>query len=261
LANLVARTRVWAQQARSVVRSRGLRGLAESIGRRVSRRRATSFHECAARVTGKSGLEIGGPSGVFRPGGILPIYPLVGNLDNCNFAATTIWESAPGRQLIADATSLTDVQDAHYDFLLASHVLEHVANPIKALREWRRVLQPGGLLVVIVPDQRYTFDHRRTVTTIGHLRDDFYRQTPEDDATHLDEVLALHDLSRDPEAGTRADFEQRCRQNMRYRAMHHHVFDRGLLTAVLSESAFQVVAAEMMSPYHIVALATRNDGT
>jgi SAM-dependent methyltransferase len=244
-------------QARSVVRSRGVGGLAEAIVRRVLGRRAASFDACAARVTGKDGLEIGGPSGVFRPGGVLPVYPLIRNLDNCNFAQTTIWESAPGRQLITDATDLAAVSNAHYDFVLASHVLEHIANPIAALREWGRVLKPGGLLVVIVPDRTTMFDHRRPVTTIDHLIEDFNHEMTEDDVTHLDEVLALHDLSRDPEAGSRAHFEQRCRDNMRYRALHHHVFDLALAAAAMTEAGFQVIATEIASPYHIVALALR----
>ena len=254
MADVVERPRAWTQRARSVFRSGGLRGLADAIGRRVWRRRAVCFAECALRVSGKTGLEIGGPSGVFRPGGILPVYPLIGRLDTCNFSETTIWGDAADGQLIADATNLSGVPDARYDFLLASHVLEHIANPFRALREWRRVLVPGGLLLVIVPDRTKTFDHRRPVTPIEHLREDHRRQTAEDDTTHLEEVLSLHDLSRDPEAGSRANFEQRCRENPRYRAIHHHVFDSSLLHATLSECDFRVIAGDTARPHHIIAL-------
>jgi len=38
--------------------------------------------------------------------------------------------------------------DAHYDALTCISVLEHVPNPEKAAREFRRVLKPGGVLVL-----------------------------------------------------------------------------------------------------------------
>lgn len=43
-------------------------------------------------LSDKSGLEIGGPSSIFQKEGLLPIYPIFNNLDNCNFADLTIWE-------------------------------------------------------------------------------------------------------------------------------------------------------------------------
>jgi SAM-dependent methyltransferase len=52
--------------------------------------------------------------------------------------------------------------DASYDFALASHVLEHLPNPAAALLEWRRVLKPGGRLLLFMPDARlYVPDRRR----------------------------------------------------------------------------------------------------
>ena len=41
--------------------------------------------------------------------------------------------------------------DATYDFVFASHVLEHVPDDVKAIREIRRILKPGGLAVLPVP--------------------------------------------------------------------------------------------------------------
>lgn len=41
--------------------------------------------------------------------------------------------------------------DATYDFVFASHVLEHVPDDHKAIREIRRVLKPGGLAILPVP--------------------------------------------------------------------------------------------------------------
>ncbi len=41
--------------------------------------------------------------------------------------------------------------DATYDFIFASHVLEHVPDDRKAIQEIRRILKPGGLAVLPVP--------------------------------------------------------------------------------------------------------------
>jgi SAM-dependent methyltransferase len=41
--------------------------------------------------------------------------------------------------------------DASFDLVIASDVLEHIEDEAQALREWMRVLRPGGQLLVFVP--------------------------------------------------------------------------------------------------------------
>ena len=42
---------------------------------------------------------------------------------------------------------------------------------------------------------------------------DFENKVQENDLTHVEEVLELHDLSRDPQAGTKEAFKIRCQKN------------------------------------------------
>ena len=42
-------------------------------------------------------------------------------------------------------------KDATYDFVFASHVMEHIQDDEKALSEIRRILKPGGMAVLPVP--------------------------------------------------------------------------------------------------------------
>lgn len=49
-----------------------------------------------------------------------------------------------------DATSLT-YPDNSFDRLIATHVLEHLINPVSVLNEWNRVVRPGGLLSIALP--------------------------------------------------------------------------------------------------------------
>lgn len=58
--------------------------------------------------------------------------------------------------------------DASYDFVLASHVLEHMHDPIAALREWIRVASRCVFVVLPQPDYQ-SYDRRRELTSFDEL--------------------------------------------------------------------------------------------
>lgn len=216
-------------------------------------------------------MEIGGPSQVFARGGIFPVYPIAGHLDNCNFASATVWEDniergqtfqydrkrPPGRQYVTEATAMGHFPSGAYDFVLSSHVLEHTANPILALSEWLRLLKKQGTLVLLLPHKDRTFDHRRPVTTLEHLISDFAAGATEDDLTHLPEVLALHDMALDPEAGDPGTFKARSMRNLENRCLHHHVFDTPLAVSLAEYMGLHLEAVEEIALFHILIVARK----
>ncbi len=220
---------------------------------------------------GKKGLEIGGPSDIFEKGGLIPVYPIVAGLDGCNFSAQTVWEGSlqeghtyqyhykrrTGYQYIQEAAELSAVPDGKYDFVLSSHSLEHIANPLKAVGNWLRVLKKNAVLVVVVPHREQTFDHHRPVTPFAHLLEDLQRDTREDDLTHLQEVLDLHDLARDPLAGDFPAFRQRSLRNYENRCLHHHVFDLELVVRIFDHFGLQVEAADLINAFHIAVVGRK----
>ncbi|BBX73789.1 methyltransferase domain-containing protein [Mycobacterium shinjukuense] len=219
-------------------------------------------------VENKYGIEIGGPSAHFKT--VLPLYQFLGGLDGVNFSTDTIWEgrieagesfnydgSKFGRQFISEATDLSEIATAQYDFLLSSNCLEHIANPLKALTEWRRVIKDGGALVLVLPNKESNFDHRRPVTRFDHLLDDFLHDVGEDDLTHLEEILALHDLRMDPPAGDPEQFRERSLKNFQNRTLHHHVFDVPLIEQMLDHMGFEIVDVTTTET-DFFALATKN---
>lgn len=221
----------------------------------------------ANTLRGAQALEPGGPSAWFERFGDLPVYPRLKALDTLDYSDQTIWSTAvqrpavARRSLIGEAGRLDDVPPGSYDALLASHVIEHLANPLGALEQWRRVVRPGGHVLLVVPHRDGTFDHRRPVTTLEHLRADAQRQTEEDDMTHLNEILELHDLDRDPGAVSRHHFEERCRDNARTRAMHHHVFDSRATAAMCAAAGLRVVAMRPKPPFNIFCLCAVDEKT
>jgi SAM-dependent methyltransferase len=252
------------------LRYKGLPYLAGVVRSRLFPIRSTLVGAVRTAVENRVGLEIGGPSSVFQKKLGYPIYPLIERLDNVNYAARTAWEAGlhdqgdfvfapnrqPGMQYIREATSLTGIENQCYDFVLSAHCLEHIANPLKALKEWQRVVKRGGSLVLVLPDPVRTFDHRRPLTTLAHLRADFENNTQEDDMTHLDEILRFHDLNRDLDAQPLENFRARSLKNAENRCLHHHVFNLPLMHAMLEETHWTILGSGRLRlwPLHLVAL-------
>lgn len=245
------------------------RPLPVQVARRVLGRYVKSQKQFRAQVENKFGLEIGGPSAAFGDAGVLPLYRSLAGLDNCVFSLETIWEGrrvegwtyfyhprrANGFNFIREATDLHGIGEHRYDFVLSSHNLEHISNPVRALKEWIRVVKPGGVIIVLLPDYRRTFDHRRSPTPIEHMLEDYELGRDERDLTHLAEILELHDLSRDPPAGSIDHFRQRSLRNFENRCLHHHVFDERNSRELFEAVGLTVELLELAKPEQIAVLA------
>jgi ubiquinone/menaquinone biosynthesis C-methylase UbiE len=86
-------------------------------------------------------------------------------------------------------------EDNSFNRVIATHVLEHVPEPQLALEEWVRVLQPGGVLSLILPCDpgwawrmgRY-FGPRKQATRAG-LPYDYYMARE-----HINSIFNLHQI-------------------------------------------------------------------
>lgn len=253
------------QTFKAFIRARPLSVIAWNLYRRLFGIKIPAVTAWVTLVKDRSGVEIGGPSGIFTLDNYLPIYPYVKSLDGVNFSNTTVWEGhisddshfefggRKGSQIIAEGTSLSRIADEAYDFVLSSNNLEHIANPIKALVEWRRVIKPGGVIVVVLPRKESNFDHARAVTTFEHLKNDYENNIAEDDLTHLGEILELHDLKRDPHAGSLENFRERSLNNLENRCLHHHVFDIDLLKEIFRFIKMDVLLSNSSPSDHFIA--------
>lgn len=125
---------------------------------KASKRR---FHDGAfhSRYFVGNGIDIGGKpdplgqySGVFR-----------------SMGSVRTWDLEDG-----DAQMMASVADNTFDFVHSSHCLEHMVDVQVALKNWARILKPGGFLIVTVPDEdlyeqgawpsRFNPDHKWTFT-------------------------------------------------------------------------------------------------
>ncbi len=85
-----------------------------------------------------------------------------------------LWQSSACEPAVVNIVALGDdlpFKDNTLDYVLSSHVIEHFFDPVKALREWHRVVKPGGYLFIIAPHKERTFDKPREVTPVSELMD------------------------------------------------------------------------------------------
>ncbi len=221
----------------------------------------------AFKLRHKKGIEIGGPSGFFSLRGGFPVYLFAEKIDNVNYGSTTVfgnyeqgetfnyYKNKIGNQFIAEAIDLRSIKNNSYDFLLSSHSLEHTANPIKALKEWRRVIKSNGKLVLILPDKRYTFDLEREYTSFSHLLDDYNEDTSENDITHIEEILSKYDEIKGKVPIE--EYKKLLSNNYINRCAHHHVFNQELIRNSLEFVGFNVESQYEVDPFHLITIATK----
>lgn len=244
----------------------GLKDAAVNARWRLAGHRRPLSARFTAPLAGLRGLEVGGPSDRFRAGGICPAYPVLASCDAVQWRADTAWhaldeqepfapDGAPlGRLHVIEGGELDGLPDGAWDVVLSSHVIEHFANPLAELAAWRRVLVPEGWILLVAPHRAGTFDHRRPVTTLEHVVADHAAGTGEDDLTHLDETLRLHDRGRDADDSPREQWEAARRDNVNTRLLHHHVFDGAALVRLLDHAGVQVHRMIVRHPHDTFVL-------
>ncbi len=140
----------------------------------------------------------------WRPAQSLELYPELGDAP------------FPEPDVMCDlaASSLNAFTDGSMDFVVASHLIEHLPNPLGLLEGVERVLRPGGNLVLLVPDRRRTFDRDRPPTPLDHVVSDYERDVQEVDDEHIAEfrlnvdkvdIYAMSEAERASDLASRRD--------------------------------------------------------
>ena len=130
--------------------------------------------------------------------------------------------------------TLATFADASQDFLIANHVLEHVEDPLGALTHVLRVLKPGGVAMLSLPDARFSFDAGRERTSVEHLLRDHREGPVVSRSQHYEEWARL--IEGQPEA----DVPRRVGEFAAADARHHfHVWELETFLELLRASGLE----------------------
>jgi hypothetical protein len=98
-----------------------------------------------------------------------------------------------------------------YDWVAAAHVVEHAPSLIDWLRAVADRLKEAGILFLVVPDKRYTFDFFRPESTLGKIFEDHLtRKTRPGISEVFDEAFYSRNVG--------SDFVWKCSENIPFDA-------------------------------------------
>jgi SAM-dependent methyltransferase len=141
----------------------------------------TVFHRArlaaVAKLVGEHGrppfLDVGCGTALMTrslPGGTVAVDLNPRNLDKAARYAPH------ARFLLADAEGSIPLRDNSFQTVLCTEMLEHLLHPELALREIRRVLRPGGLLIGSVPSRSWIWKLRALSSASDHFKDEPYHR-------------------------------------------------------------------------------------
>lgn len=86
--------------------------------------------------------------------------------DNANVDPKLI----PDIDIVTRGSPITEfVEEQSFDYVVASHVMEHVPDLLGWLESNIRILKPGGRLALAFPDKRYCFDIKRLSSAVSEI--------------------------------------------------------------------------------------------
>lgn len=87
------------------------------------------------------------------------------NIEHVDF----VWHGEPLAELIG--------KTGVYDWIVASHVIEHVPDLVTFLQQCAQLLKPTGRLSLVVPDKRYCFDSFSPESSTGQILDAYHAKS------------------------------------------------------------------------------------
>ncbi len=173
-----------------------------------------------------------------------------------------------GERLVApdvvdDGERLATLGDASQDFVVANHFIEHCEDPLATLAAHARVLRPGGVVFMAVPDAREGVDVARPRTPWEHVLRD-HREGPQvSRSDHYREWASLVDARLASIPASAVDAHARDMEARRY-SIHFHVWEPdgflALLARARSELGVPLAVAEARPNHHELLVVAVREG-
>jgi SAM-dependent methyltransferase len=138
--------------------------------------------------------------------------------------------------IVDDGEQLLALESGSQDFVVANHFIEHCQDPLGTLISFLRVLRPGGVIYMAVPDRHAGVDVQRPPTSFEHLRRDHEGGAQRSRREHYDEWARLVDRRLGNIAEHDVVEHARALEGSGY-SIHFHVWNRDEFAEFLDRAA------------------------
>jgi ubiquinone/menaquinone biosynthesis C-methylase UbiE len=134
--------------------------------------------------------------------------------------------------VFTEADDLRMFSNESVDFVIANHLLEHIPDPISAIKEWLRIIKDKGTLFLSVPNYCCNeYDFQRRPEKLSHIIDDFENKTKDKKEEHWKDFVEIVDgiMPNSPEFKDVLHKQYRAIDNR----SHMHVYNKELINEII----------------------------
>lgn len=157
----------------------------------------------------------------------------------------------------------TIIEPNTYDFLVHSHMFEHLYNPVAGIESWLKVVKPNGYIYFILPDMDHvSFDRNAGLTSVDHLVDDYISGVKEVSQAHYIEFVQNSDdwskeIHKITETSKAFEFYDQQQSIHVHRFKLHTVQD--LLARFERPLGYKVLDTQLLGEMHICCLLQKGE--
>lgn len=182
----------------------------------------------------------------------LDIFPTEVLAERCKSNPNRDENSVVPLDYVIGSRSISEVVDQKVDYVVASHVIEHLPNLFGWLRDLTKILSTNGNLFLVVPDYRFTFDMMRPLSSLGELIENDRNQLKKPsfrsvfDQRFYHRKTSSHQIwqalqkgskyQAEPSFSARNAFEFAQRSNSEYLDVHCNVFEPDSFVELINSS-------------------------
>ena len=111
------------------------------------------------------------------------------------------------------------INEKYFDCIISSNVIEHSPNPLLLILNFSKIVKEDGWHFHAIPNAKHSYDKFRKITCIEHLYEDFKRNTPLDDSSHISDYYKS--------AVIKDGYQKKLHEKypLSYPYIHQHVFN------------------------------------
>jgi len=137
------------------------------------------------------------------------------------------------------------INNETYFWVYSSHMLEDVNDPNFMIKEWWRILKPGGFLIIFVPSREY-FEFKKTLPSLGNSNHKWFFTIDKDEPPCTLGLIPLITRNLD---NYEIQYVKLCKEGHGVKFVDNSYIPGGVQPIAWGEFSIEVVVKKLDKPY------------